>query len=242
MKKIFLYIVLTLLFIFVLSAFLAEYYAPLSEPYLTVAMSMKGSLTIILAAAAAAWLGGTTAGGVIGVMKKPVRAFILHILRSIGLIPAFLLTALVITAFGGGFYVVLYASMIPVFLMTAETAAEHASKIRESGFAAPVLVRMGACTFIRQYLLPLFGNPALAALLNAFCLLIYMDLALGILGVMPAYTMGSLAANIIRDAEISSMMALSISIVLIMLTNIACLLATPAGPCKTEEVTKWIKH
>lgn len=238
MKKAFLYIVLILLTVFIASAFFTEFYMP-GISSLEVASAMRSSMNIILISCSLSWLVGSGIGVLLGLTCKAVRSTFLYILQTVKKIPAFILSAAIILIFGDSVFAILAATMAPVFLMSAEVAANNMIYIRGSA-VADSMPQLGKVKFWKHYVFPMFAAPVMIAFLKGFRMLLYIDLSLGILGVMPSYTLGGIVSQISGGAVLPSVLALAVSVILIVLINVACLLADsllPSRVTKTRDFT-----
>lgn len=225
MKKVFLNIVLILLIVFVASAFLSGFYVPENESVGKAANAMRSSMKIILIACTMSWVLGTAAGILLGIAKRTFRKTVLYFVGIVLKIPAFLLSAAIILLFGNDIGIVLTAAMLPVFFMTVDVAARNTAYVRTSAFA-DFMPQLGRARFFKNYVMPMLAAPVAAGFLNGFRVLLYIDLSLGILGIMPSYTLGGIIAQMVYGKSgFPSMLALAISVFLIILINTACLLA-----------------
>lgn len=224
MKKVFFYIVLILLVVFIASAFLTGFYNP-GDSVAKVASAMRASMNIILISCTLSWVLGSALGVILGISGPSVRDTFLYIISVIRKIPAFILSAAIILIFGNSIFAILMAAMVPVFFMTADAAANNMVYIKSSAFSDS-MPQLGSFGFWKHYVFPMFAAPVLTAFLKGFRVLLYIDLSLGILGIIPSYTLGGIISQIASgNAGFPSILALAVSVLLIVLINIACLLA-----------------
>lgn len=245
MKKAFLNIVLILMAAFIASAFLSGFYAQ-DDVVKEAALAVRSSMNIILISCTLSWVLGSVLGILLGFSHSALKNTLLYIFETVLNIPAFLMTAIIILLFGNSMWTVILATMLPVFFMTAGIAAKSASYFKNAAFA-DFMPQLGSLAFWKHYVFPLLAAPIATAFLRAFRVLLYIDLSLGILGIMPSYTLGGIISQIADSAAASpSMLALAISVLLILLINIACLLANsllaPLGKAKTDFSFKKIRR
>ena len=224
MKKVFLHIVLILMAAFIASSFLSGF-GTVDDATQKAANAMRSSMNILLIASFVSWLAGSLLGVLVGMCRAPFKNTVLFIFESLLKIPFFLITAIAILLLGNSMFSVTLATMLPVFFMTTTVAAKSMAEFKRASFA-DFMPSLGARAFWKEYFSPVVAAPIAIAFLRGFRILLYIDLSLGILGIMPSYTLGGIVSQLIGTAPgFESILALAISVILIVFINIACLLA-----------------
>ncbi len=243
MKKFSLSFVLVLFVLIITYPFFAEYYKPVYDMLPSMTNAMKNSVLILAISSFSAWVLGMALGFLAAKLPKPINRTILYILKTIQLIPAFLLSAIIILAFGTDFVFLIVAAFVSSMFISTRAAASSYLHLKESGVKPAVYTNFGKKAYTKSFLGPVFRHKVWYSLLCIIRTVLYMDFLLGIMGVMPSYTLGSQAALIADNFSLNTVSSLVAGIIMILLINLACLLHGSFNTSnKTEGTVKWLRH
>jgi len=220
MKKILTVIILIAVTLIIFAAYFGIYGVEIPAEYAVVSNGFKYTLTITLLAATVAHIAAILPGILLGKAGiKKVNA-ISGVLGSLFVAAPFLISALIISALGNEFYMIVAAVAIPLFAMSVLSVAENTARAKERRFYEHKLA-LSRGKYFKNYTLPFAVKPYFAKGAEIFRSAFYTVTMLEVLNIMGVTNLGGLIRH--ENTSISGT-ALAVIGIFVLLIQILCML------------------